>query len=161
MPEGPEIYLAADFINSVSKGRIFSEIRKSTVSKHSEISWPVGNEFTISAQSRGKELLMKLTPNGNYSKNISCRSILFQFGMTGKFVFLPVDEMPKHSHLMFFTSDKLNALIFEDYRRFGKWTESEGFSEGRGPDPVWEFDEFKKNVLENFETESLFNRSIL
>ena len=65
MPEGPDIYLAKEFINSICKGKFFNEIRKSAVSKNPEIFWPLGTEFSISAQSRGKELLLNLAPNGN------------------------------------------------------------------------------------------------
>ena len=65
MPEGPDIYLAKEFINSICKGKFFNEIRKSAVSKNPEIFWPLGTEFSISAQSRGKELLLNLAPNRN------------------------------------------------------------------------------------------------
>ena len=61
MPEGPEHYKTSVFINRVSHGRYFSgTIKKSTVSKHSDIDFNV-EKYTIYAKSRGKELMLILT----------------------------------------------------------------------------------------------------
>ena len=85
--------------------------------------------------SLGPEKVEGKSSNGNGSQKMEKKSILFQFGMSGNFQFTPVLEMPKHSHLIFITSDKKNSLVFVDSRRFGTWSESNGFSEAREPRP--------------------------
>ena len=60
-----------------------------------------------------KKGLVKQKPVEN-SENFS---IVFQFGMSGCFRFTDADNLPKHSHLRFFSTDGM-VLSFEDVRRY-------------------------------------------
>jgi endonuclease VIII-like 1 len=55
--------------------------------------------------------------------------------------------LDKHAHLQFYTADKRHVLSFVDYRRFGRWEEGADWGRDRGPDPVYEHDAFRLNVL--------------
>ena len=48
-----------------------------------------------------------------------------------------------------FYSNADTTLSFVDVRRFGKWKQGLAWSDGRGPDPTTEYDEFWKNVMTN------------
>jgi len=88
-------------------------------------------------------------------------SILFTFGMSGKFEFTPADELEKHSHLMFFTkSNPQMVLSFVDYRRFGKWFQGKNWSTvERGPCVIQESSSFIQNIADNIEN-CAFNKPI-
>ena len=126
------------FINSVSKYLTFScAIEKSEVStKNPDIPWS-GEDYTLSAVSRGKEL--KVTVNGA-NKTFD---IIFRFGMSGKFSYDNVKELHKHAHLRFYTKDRTHALCFVDYRRFGKWEITAEWGKGRGPCIIQEYSLFR------------------
>ena len=83
MPEGPEIHLAARFINEcASKYKFGGPIVKSAVStKNPDISW-TADGYSLRAEARGKELKVHLTDVADVSKSTS---ILFRFGMSGCF----------------------------------------------------------------------------
>ena len=130
MPEGPELHKASLLVNDVCKNSVFTgKILKSPVSiKNPDIVFNV-KEYTIRAESRGKEMALILTENLECSKNgrqkknelIEPKSIriLFRFGMSGKFLFSPVNETHKHAHLQFLTRGKpAMALCFVDVRRY-------------------------------------------
>ena len=161
MPEGPEIHLSCLFVNSVCSGRMFTgEVTKSAVSKNPDILFS-SPRYTITAEARGKELALFLTClQKNPDENGSRVRLLFRFGMTGRFRFTSAADMPKHSHLQFYTMEEpQNILNFVDSRRFGSWRVSECWGEERGPDPMTEHEEFKKNILEHLE-DAAFNRPI-
>lgn len=86
-------------------------------------------------------------------------NIVIQFGMSGKFEFTKEEDIHKHAHLMFFTDKENMVLSYVDTRRFGKWRIDESWSEDRGPDPVFEYSEFRKNVLGGLE-EKVFSKAI-
>lgn len=156
MPEGPELYLTSCYINKVCKDRIFGgAVVKSDVNKNCEIPWNCN--YRISAASRGKELKLKLTNIENSQELV----ILMRFGMTGTFQFTSVKGIPKHSHLRFYTADKKSKRIlnFVDTRRFGKWELSDQWSKDRGPDPMFEYENFRENVLSNL-SQPVFNKPI-
>ncbi|XP_062600952.1 endonuclease 8-like 1 [Saccostrea cucullata] len=162
MPEGPELHLASKFVNLVCKGRVFKgPIIKSEVSKHADVEFE--DEYTISATSRGKE--MKLTLNTMCKDNKSLNKsrsldIVFQFGMSGKFDFYEATELKKHAHLNFFTKEEPKMVLsFVDYRRFGKWQVGGEWSKERGPCVLFEYQAFRKNVLDNMKN-SVFNKPI-
>ena len=129
MPEGPELHKASLFVNDVCRDRVFTgKILKSAVStKNPEIDFDV-KEYTIRAESRGKEMALILTeyltyktgcPKKETLDNVKSMRILFRFGMSGKFLFSPVNETHKHAHLQFITTGKLAmALCFVDTRRY-------------------------------------------
>ncbi|XP_061174161.1 endonuclease 8-like 1 [Saccostrea echinata] len=162
MPEGPELHLASKFVNLVCKGRLFKgPIIKSEVSKHADVEFE--DEYTISATSRGKEMKLTLNTICEDKKSLSkSRSldIVFQFGMSGKFDFYEATELKKHAHLNFFTKDEPRMVLsFVDYRRFGKWQVGGEWSKERGPCVMFEYQAFRKNVLDNVK-HSVFNKPI-
>ena len=129
MPEGPELYKNAQMVNRVCKGLVFSgKIMKSAVStKNPDVSLPA-REYSIHAESRGKEMALVLTSLAPECKSKVINQengwgkermrILFRFGMSGKFTFGPLKDVHKHAHLNFYTKDKpLMVLSFVDVRR--------------------------------------------
>jgi endonuclease VIII-like 1 len=149
MPELAELKLTADFINSVSKGKTFINISKNPVHKGLALSKPF-SLFTVSAISRGKELLLSLKDKNSSDEKL----LLMTMGMSGHFFYSKITEEPKHAHLKFYTND-LTTLSFVDVRRFGKWKWVTGWSANRSPDPTTEFEKFKENILLNLEKKDL------
>jgi len=150
MPEGPEIHMAARFINRVSSLHSFTgKVVKSAVSlKNPDVDFEALS-YTISAEARGKELKVYLEDN---KKKSNCVRILFRFGMSGCFQLTPASSLPKHAHLRFFTPAKVGlALSFVDYRRFGRWEVEGEWGRDRGPDPINEYAAFRDNILANLE----------
>jgi hypothetical protein len=94
MPELPELRLAAQFISRVCKPFVFkSPLQKSAVSKNAEVQVPF-QRFTVSGQSRGKELLLlladatqkssalkKKAKTTNFSPSADPFKVVFRFGM--------------------------------------------------------------------------------
>ncbi|KAK2154008.1 hypothetical protein LSH36_279g02070 [Paralvinella palmiformis] len=174
MPEGPELFMTSRFINAVCHGKYFSGcVRKSDVSKCPPIHWHA-KLYQIVAFSRGKELKLTLTDirTENVTKDVTdesgcslsseCRdalNIVFTFGLTGKFSFDSVDDIPKHAHLKFYTADNDMVLSYVDCMRFGKWTPDGKWKSDRGPCVLQEYELFRKNVLSNLGC-SAFNKPI-
>jgi len=163
MPEGPELYKNSQMVNEACQGRIFSGkiVRSAVNTKSPEVSFPAC-EYTIHAESRGKEMALILTSvdsdceRKGIKKVNECKPktlrILFRFGMSGKFTFGLVKDIHKHAHLNFFTKDKpLMVLSFVDVRRFGRWELTDTWSKERGPDPMFEYKDFRSNILDNLE----------
>ena len=101
MPEGPEIHIAARFINNTAKHHRFGgSIDKSEVStKNPTVEWSA-KEYNIRAEARGKELKIHVVDVKNKT---SKTHLLLRFGMSGCFKFSDADDMPKHAHLRFYT----------------------------------------------------------
>ncbi|KAM7428669.1 negative regulation of nuclease [Porites harrisoni] len=171
MPEGPELYKNAQMVNRVCKGLVFSgKIMKSAVStKNPDVSFPA-REYSIHAESRGKEMALVLTSLASECKSKVIKQengwgkermrILFRFGMSGKFTFGPVKDVHKHAHLNFYTKDKpLMVLSFVDVRRFGRWELTDEWSKNRGPDPMFEYKEFRSNILDSLE-DKIFDKPL-
>lgn len=149
MPEGPELHLAARFINHVCNGRVFGCIIKSEISKNPMVI-PEFAQFTITATSRGKELKLSLTENFEQKITKTAQpkilGILFTFGLAGKFDFQDAAKLEKHAHINFFTCDSgpKQVLSFIDYMRFGKWTPNADFSyKERSPCVITEYQKFR------------------
>jgi len=159
MPEGPELHMAARFINQVSKYHKFGgQIIKSEVStKNPDVPFNAKN-YDISAETRGKELKVYLEDKKS-SKNKT--HILFRFGMSGCFKFTEVKDLPKHAHLRFFTVNEnpQQVLSFVDYRRFGRWELEGEWGSDRGPDPIVDYENFRQNILTNLSV-AAFKRPI-
>jgi len=159
MPEGPEIHIAAKFINDIAKVHKFGgRIVKSEVStKNPDVPFSA-KHYHINATARGKELKVFLK---DAKKSSSSSHILFRFGMSGCFKFTSHDDLPKHAHLRFFTVGEKNnqVLSFVDYRRFGRWEIEGDWGKHRGPDPILEYKEFRSHVLDNLEKTD-FNKPI-
>jgi endonuclease VIII-like 1 len=145
MPELAELKLTADFINKFAENNTFIEISKNPIHKGLSIDKPFSS-FTITAESRGKELLLYLQD----IKSEKQRVLLMTMGMSGHFSYTYTRDEPKHAHLRFRT-DKGTSLSFVDVRRFGKWKWTSGWSGNRGPDPVKEYDAFMQNILSNID----------
>ena len=162
MPEGPEIHMAARFINQVAGRHEFGgAIVKSEVSKKNPDVDFDAKKFNLSAESRGKELKVFLEDVKAPKKNRT--HILFRFGMSGCFKFTEAGDLPKHAHLRFFTVGEkpVRVLSFVDYRRFGRWEIGADWGRDRGPDPMFDYDSFRKNVLDHrVPKNSLLSRGI-
>ena len=165
MPEGPELCMNSRFVNNVCRGRLFAgKVVKSAVSKCVDVDFSSA-AFVITSEARGKEMALTLQCS---REPLNRLRLLFRFGMSGKFRFTPLDQVPKHAHLQFFSRPSTNdekdtsqhVLSFVDVRRFGSWhVMPEGWGENRGPDPMFEYEAFRTNVLENLE-DPAFNRPI-
>lgn len=166
MPEGPELCTNSRFVNNVCKDRIFNgKVVKSSVSKCCNVDF-TSEAYTITSEARGKEVALTLQCTLDPQKKLR---LLFRFGMSGKFRFGPVNELPKHAHLQFFSTSAgeggneiscTNVLSFVDVRRFGSWHITPvGWGENRGPDPMFEYEAFRSNVLQNLD-DPAFSRPI-
>jgi endonuclease VIII-like 1 len=142
MPELAELRLTADYINQEARNRVFTSVKKNPVHKGKEVEIPF-NGFTISAESRGKELMLTLT---QYNSPHQVK-LLMTMGMSGHFNWVETGVLSKHSHLRFQSTD--GSLDFVDVRRFGKWKLVEDWSDNRGPDPTQQFQDFVRNVKAN------------
>ncbi|XP_069078260.1 endonuclease 8-like 1 isoform X1 [Pleurodeles waltl] len=167
MPEGPELHLAARYVNSVCEGVIFSgQVEKSEVSKNPEV--PFSSQgYRITATARGKEVKLSLTPikweakspmKGHAKQCLKTTEkeepmdLVFRFGMSGTFRFTPADDVPKHAHLRFYTAEPpRNALCFVDTRRFGSWEVNGTWQPDRGPCIMLEYEQFRENVMKNLQ----------
>jgi endonuclease VIII-like 1 len=149
MPELAELRLTSDFVNTFSSGRIYSRVEKNPSHKGKDIQIPF-KKFTITSQSRGKELLLSLkdTESDNYL------NLLMTMGMSGLFWYSDSTTVSKHAHLKFYDTYNDRVLSFVDVRRFGKWKFSESWSKNRGPDPTSEFDKFRQNIIDNLHTKA-------
>ena len=167
MPEGPELCINSRFVNRVCSGRLFKgKVVKSAVSKCSVVEFN-SEAYTISSEAHGKEMALILRCSLEPQNKLR---LLFRFGMSGKFKFSRSSEIPKHAHLQFFSwgsgpgggelAASPDVLSFVDVRRFGTWRVMPvGWGESRGPDPMFDYDAFRSNVLDNLE-DSAFNRPI-
>ena len=113
MPEGPEIKFAANFINKIADSNIFGGkiFKGEKATKLDEVPFS-SDEYTVRAESRGKELKVYLSdvPWSNEGKKKikhEVTHLLFHFGMSGSFEFTRNKEefIPKHAHLRFITKD--------------------------------------------------------
>ena len=143
MPELAELRLTADYINKAADGLKFVNTKKNPVHKGLDIERPF-KFFRISAESRGKELMLTFKDNDSDDT----KKLLMTMGMSGYFALTNTANEKKHSHLMFFSKDG-TTLSFVDVRRFGKWKWVEDWTPNRGPDPTTEFKQFKENIIDN------------
>jgi len=148
MPELAEIKIMADFINSACETKDFTSIAfsESAVARKLRIVQPTDLQiFKITAESRGKELVLSIIQGGQVFMKISC-----SMGMSGHWVLCHRDSMPKHTHMKFNSVDQY-SLCLVDTRRFARWRVVEDWAQNRGPCPVREFSAFKQNILSNLE----------
>jgi len=147
MPELAEIKIMADYINEVSKDKNYTSISfsESAWDRSLGIVQPSDLQiFSISAESRGKELMLSLIQGEDAFMKIS-----FSMGMSGHWFLVPDKETPpKHTHLKFNAIGR-DSLCLVDVRRFAKWKRVDVWSQNRGPCPVKEFEDFKQNIQDN------------
>lgn len=151
MPEGPELHLASLYVNKMCNGLIFTgAVRKSEVSKSPDVSFTC-EAYRITATSRGKEVKLTLTPMKRRPKAGQAdqpMDIVFRFGMSGYFRLTSEDELPKHSHLRFYSNEKPSRVLsFVDARRFGGWQPGETWQPSRGPCVITEYKSFRSVML--------------
>ncbi|XP_071511060.1 endonuclease 8-like 1 [Diadema antillarum] len=185
MPEGPELHLASKFVTANCAGRIFGgKIVKNPVHKSYDVEFD-SSAYSIGAVSRGKEMMLILTDdaskNGASSKTDKkpgnddkeqikgkekltvpkFMKILFRFGMSGNFQFTTPDTIHKHAHLKFYTADDKPSMVlsYVDVRRFGRWEVDVDWSKERGPDPMFEYRDFRSNVVNSL-SDAAFNHPI-
>ncbi|NXN94550.1 NEIL1 Endonuclease, partial [Rhinopomastus cyanomelas] len=112
--------------------------------------------YRIVATARGKELRLTLAPLGTGEP---CH-LVFRFGMSGSFRLCPAEQLPRHAHLRFRTSESPPRLLcFVDARRFGSWRLGAGWEPQRGPCVLAEYQPFRENVLRNLDDRA-FDRPI-
>jgi endonuclease VIII-like 1 len=141
MPELAEVMIMSEYINNVTKGKIFKSVKKSKVTKvktQIKLHKTLANGFSIKAESSGKGLTLILFTSRDELK------ISVAMGMTGNWAYVPSNEIPKHAHLMFNTTDG-HTLCLVDVRRFAKWKVGEDVK--RGPCPVKEHTSFRIKVM--------------
>ncbi|XP_067090708.1 endonuclease 8-like 1 isoform X2 [Osmerus mordax] len=168
MPEGPELHLASLFVNRMCEGVVFTgSVKKSQVSKRPDVPF-TSEAYRITAQSRGKEVRLTLTPIKSDDVKQSVKAghsdqpmdIIFHFGMSGFFRFTPEDELPKHAHLQFYSNEKPSRVLsFVDARRFGGWQPNGTWQPDRGPCIMFEYETFRENVLTHL-SDRAFDRPI-
>ena len=137
MPELAELRLTADYIRESARGKTYKNIKNNPIHKHPPLK-QLKDRFTISAESRGKELILSMDGH----------PVRMTMGMSGHFRVTETGKELKHSHLIFEATDG-TSLSFVDVRRFGKWWSGHGWSKDRSPDPTLEFDSFVKNIADN------------
>lgn len=150
MPELAELKLTADYVNSVSEGKVFYSIEKNPEHKWKDLSKDVEFPFEIRAKSRGKELMLEISTAEAFchEKNVEVKHLMMTMGMGGRFEWVPDgSEKVKHTHLQFDCVDG-GHLAFVDIRRFGKWNWGYWNSK-RGPDPTTDYFRFCNNINQN------------
>lgn len=147
----------ADYINEVCQGKDFTSISfsESAWDRNLGITQPSDLQiFKISAQAKGKELMLSLIQGEETVMKIS-----FAMGMSGRWAeVLPGLSPPNHTHLKF-NHIGFGSLCLVDVRRFARWKVVTDWSSNRGPCPVEDFTEFKHNILKNLEKKE-FNKPI-
>ena len=143
MPELAELKLTADYINSNCGNIKHANTEKNPVHKGDELDISF-TEFTIAAESRGKELLLWLK-DSNSDQFITLQMTM---GMSGHFQVTNTGQEHKHAHLKFYRKDG-TTLSFVDVRRFGNWKQGITWKANRGPDPTNEPREFFLNIMTN------------
>jgi endonuclease VIII-like 1 len=172
MPESPEIRMYTDFLNYIGSKSSCHGVQKMPISKNKDISFSIMDPelglhpLSLSFESKGKEISMNL-----YNEDTFYKRYLFQMGMSG--YWLLCDEPNFHStpkvknntvlRLLIHSSDSdvHGFLCLVDTRRFAKWSEvnKDSWGSNRGPDPFYQRDVFKENILFSLH-EKEFNKPI-
>jgi endonuclease VIII-like 1 len=158
MPELAEIRIMSDYINRVCQGVDFTSFgfSSSAMDRNLGIVQPSDLQiFSITAESRGKELILNLTQGRDIFMKIS-----FSMGMSGSWKLIDdrTESIPKHTHLKFNSISRF-SLCLVDVRRFAKWKVVTDWSQNRGPDPTREYDAFVDNLHRN-KKRKVFNKPI-
>jgi endonuclease VIII-like 1 len=146
MPELAEIKIMSDYINETCKNQDFTSISFSPSAVKRGLSIVQDSDlqiFSITAESRGKELVLSIIQGGKIFIKISC-----SMGMSGYWDFCNLNNRHNHTHMVF-NSVSGKSLCLVDVRRFARWKVTESWSSNRGPCPVKQFNEFKENILSN------------
>lgn len=154
MPELAEVRIMSEFINDIADKELFFErVEKSPVSKvKTDLEVFDGGVFTVTSQSRGKEMMIVLEKVGGGPDGSEFKKMKVTLGMSGNWIYLKAgipeeEQILKHCHLRF-VSTRGNYLALYDVRRFAKWSWTEGWDKNRGPCPLTEHTEFRKHIKE-------------
>ena len=166
MPECAEVKIMSDFINHiVGQEAFFEKIEKSPVSKvKTDLEVFNGGVFTLTAKSRGKEMMLTLEQIGGDVNGPNIKKLFVTLGMSGNWAYVRkdsknIEQVLKHSHLRFITT-RGNYLVLHDIRSFAKWKWVENWNKGRGPCPLTEFEEFRAHLLMNWKVSKAFSVSL-
>mgnify|MGYP006433763769 CR=1 FL=1 len=160
MPEHAEVRLNADLLNTISnRGALINKIQVNPVIKHNRqdldemVFGKDRSPIVFSAESRGKELAI------DFEKGNSIQRMVFTLGMSGAFGVREEPSFENHDHVWFQFSNSPQTLVYNDVRRFGRW-DFRTWKDYRSPDPVFEFDAFKENILNNLDSKPFTNKDI-
>jgi endonuclease VIII-like 1 len=148
MPEGPEIRIMSDFINSKVEDKKFIKayhVHKGNIPIEFEESQLIS--FTLKANYKGKKLLLFIN-----SSELSIPVFIFM-GMSGSWKWVETKgwQQTKFTRLRFDTDDGFSLIMFGGYMG-PKYSLYENFKNSNsGPDIINEFDSFKSNVLNSLE----------
>jgi len=144
MPELAEVKIMSDFINQNSQDRVFNCVNH--IDNNNTIVNPIiVEDFTLSADTNGKELLLNLQ-SGSQTKKV-----WVFMGMNGNWKFVSTDDWIKSKYIRLrIDSDDGHSLIL--YGGFmGPKYSLKPFTSKRGPDPTKDFNSFKDNIFNNID----------
>ena len=151
MPEGVEVQIMSEFINEKSKDKIYKKMSYVEKGNMEIISNEIEN-FKVSSESIGKELVLKLTNKENEMK------FSVFMGMSGNWKLVPTKEWnnTKFVRMKLDLQDGWSLILHGGY--MGPKFKLNGFNGiKRGPDIVKDFDKFKENVLSNLDRKEFQN----
>jgi endonuclease VIII-like 1 len=157
MPELAEIKIMSEYINDICKNEDFTSISFSeNASKRGMVIVQDSDLqiFKITAESRGKELILNIIQGGEVYMKISC-----SMGMTGNWIFCDRNINVKHGQMKF-NSVSGKSLYLVDMRRFAKWKVVKNWSTNRGPCPLIEHDAFVIHIKESLH-KRIFDKPIM
>lgn len=166
MPEIAEVKIMSDFINAIQTYDSFYEhAEKSEVSKvKTDLNLFDGGVYTVTAKSRGKELMLEMEMLGGESNGPIVKKLLCTMGMSGNWVYVKdgspkMEKAMKHGHLRI-KSTRNNWLILYDPRRFAKWKFVDSWSKNRGYCPLTEFENFSADIINNCNVKKDFSKPV-
>ena len=149
MPELAEVLIMKEFINEKSENKIFKDIffiEKGNIQKNSNII----NNFTINAISSGKDLKLILNNNERELK------MSFFMGMSGNWKYVKTEEwnQTKYCRLRLDSYEGYSLLLFGGYLG-PKYKVGDFNGVKRGPDPLKDYNNFRKNIINNINSKKL------
>lgn len=142
MPEHAEIRIMSDFVNHHAKNRTFHNLFH-VERGNNPLNSNLIHDFKLSASTNGKQLILHLK---NDSKSIIISVFM---GMTGNWKWVDLDSWNETKFIRMRLDTDNKALILYGAYMGPKYKIGPFTGVKRGPDPVFEFDEFKKNILLN------------
>jgi formamidopyrimidine-DNA glycosylase len=145
MPELAELKIMSDYINQTTKGKVFNKSFHVLKGNNPE-QFHLLDEFSIDAESFGKELIIRLYSGCDIHK------ISVFMGMSGNWLLTSTENWSdrKFTRLRLDTTDGYSLLLYGSY--MGPKYKIGGFTGvKRGPDPTKEFRDFYKNVMDNID----------
>ena len=152
MPELAELKIMSDYINSKDKEFIKSfHVEKGNNPVEFKIS---DKPFKIKSFGNGKELVLNI-----YHDVAAFLKISVFMGMSGNWKWVKTSEWnsTKFIRLRFDTTDGWSLILYGLY--MGPKYKIGGFATKRGPDPTTDFDNFKRNVIDNL-NKKIFDKPI-